>query len=224
MHSSYTSLGVVPSIAQRSNEKRDALLARTGPAARAILRSINALPRDQRLPELNRVLADFDPAAPERMHRVSEHLRSGGMGINEAVERALALTLADASIEHFKTIGRRQHRGELYSLGALGDSTTTTEGQDAGAVVGALIQGLTCSPTMRDSISALVGQNEGREAYDATRTGFDAARAMSMCPTTPEVPTVPLPETTAPSILVPVLVGVGALVLAGGVVWYARKR
>jgi hypothetical protein len=220
----YTSLGAVPAIAHRKNERRDALLARTGPAARAVLRHINKLPRDQRVPELNRVLADLDPGAPARMHRVSEFLRRQGLSVSDAVERALALTLADASIEHFKRVGRR-HRSGMQSMGSLGDSTTTGLGQDAGTVVGGMIQGLTCTPALRDSIAAMVGREEGREAHDATVTGFDAARAMSMCPTTPEVPLPPPEEPSGPSLVVPVLIGVGALVFAGGVVWYTgRKR
>jgi hypothetical protein len=222
MHS-YTSLGAVPSIAPRRNEKRDALLARTGPAARAILRRINTLPRAARAPELNRVLADFDPDAPSRLHRVSERLYAQGYDLNAAVERALALTLADASIEHFKRLGMRGRSGGVYPLG---DSTTSAPGQDAGAIVAGLIQGITCTPALRDSVSTLVGRNEGQQAHDATRLGFDAARSMSMCPTTPVPPVAPPASETSsgPSYLVPVLVGVGALAVAGGVIWYSGRK
>lgn len=222
MHSSY-SLGSVPAIADRGAEQRDLLLSLTGPAARAILVRVNAFPREQRVAELNRVLASLDPAAPERMHRVTERLYRGGLSLDTSVERALSLTLADGAIEYFKTLGERRQSGAALPMGALG-TVPVTPGPDAGAIVGDLLRGVACSSVLRDSISTLVGQNEGAQAHDATVTGFNTAGAMATCtPTTPEV----LPPSDGGSsgmpLLVPVLLGVGALAVAGGFLWYTRK-
>lgn len=225
----YTHLGLVPSVARPEAERRDALLARTGPAARAVLARINRLPRRKRVAALDRVLSNFDPGLPTRVRRVAEHLHSQGIGVNQAMERALALSLADASIERIKKIGRAYRKGVVLPMGQLGaeSSEMTEEEQSAGDVVAGMFQGVICSDGLQTSISEMVGRNEGREAYDATNTGYEVAQGFAQCATLqpPATPTTPVPEPQdETSLAVPVAVGVGALALAGGVVWFATRK
>ncbi len=231
MNYHYTHLGVVPAVASPSAERRDALLARTGPAARAIMKSIKTLPRKQQVAALDRVLVKFDEGLPERVRRVSEHLHREGMAVNQAVERALALSLADASINRIKRLGRAYRQGAVVPLGYLGTTTpesTTSQEQDAGQIVAGMFQGIVCSDGLQTSITQMVGQNEGREAHDATNLGYEVAQGFAQCGA--QTPTPPLPPTTPPttsgetSLALPIAVGVGALVVVGGVVWYTGRK
>jgi len=226
----YTNLGAVPAIARRVNEQRDALLARTGPAARSILYQINKLPRSQRRDELNRVLAAFDSALPSRLHRTAEFLHREGMPVPAAMERGLALSLADASIERLKQIGHKAREGRMFPVGGfgLGEEPTTQAGRSAGDVVAGMFQGIACSADVAGSTTTLVGSNEGADAARATTVGFAVARGMAQCPRglPPEPPVAPPPESQEEqrSLVLPVVLGVTALAAAGGVVWFVTRK
>jgi len=215
----YTSLGAVPMLAKRQMEGRDALLAKTGPAARAVLKEIRRLPSRQQIPELNRTLREFDPNLPATTQTVAAKLVREGMPINLAMERALALSLADASIEQIKQLGYRVRRGEQVPFGALG-------GLGLGAAsdeIGRMAEGIACSSQLRDSVTNLVGAKEGADAHDATRVGFDFAAAVATCPT-PATPGSTTVVEEAPSYVIPALIGAGALLAVGGIVWATRKK
>lgn len=231
MHYHYTHLGAVPAVADRSTERRDAMLARTGPAARAVLARLNKLPRSQRAAALDRVLMEFDPSLPGRVRRVAEHLRREGMGVDRAVERALALSLADASINRIKSLGRAYRKGQVLPMGYLGQTppaAPTQQEQDAGQVVASMFQGIVCSDGLQRSVTDMVGRNEGREAHDATNVGYEVAQGFAQCasltPPTPPTPPPSAPRDEGGSVVLPVVVGLGALVAVGGVVWYTKRK
>lgn len=232
MNYHYTNLGAVPAVADRSVERRDAMLARTGPAARAVLNRIKRLPRRKQVAALDRVLRDFDPGLPERVRRVAEHLHREGMKVNDAIERALALSLADASINRIQKLGRAYRTGQLLPVGYLGQTPPTTPSstdaeQSAGDVVAGMFQGIVCSEGLQTSVADMVGRSEGREAHDATNTGYEVAQGFAQCsalaPSTPPVP-APEPEREGTSPAVPIAIGVGALVVVGGAVWYTTRK
>lgn len=227
----YTNLGAVPGVADRSVERRDAMLARTGPAARAILKQIRKLPGSQQVAALDRVLANFDPELPMRVRRVAEHLRREGMSVNASIERALALSLADATISRIQKIGRAYRNGELTPVGYLGQTpptspAATTAEQNAGDVVARMFQGVVCSDGLQRSVSEMVGRNEGREAHDATNMGYEVAQGFAQCASlTPAAP-APLPPPAQPessSLAVPIAIGLGAVVVTGGILWYTTR-
>jgi hypothetical protein len=204
------------------------MLAHTGPAARAVLYRINKLPRAQRLPELNRVLARFEPGLPSRVHRTAEFLQRRGMLIDAAVERALALSLADATIERFKKVGIKARQGRMFPVGGMGGLGTEGESDAPEDVLARMAQGIACSPDLATSTTGMVGRAEGADAAGATQIGFAVVRGVAMCPpgTTPEPPVTPPPETPEErSLVLPIVLSVGALAAVGGVVWFmARKK
>lgn len=230
MNYHYTHLGVVPGVAKADAEKRDALLARTGPAARQILKRIKKLPRKEQVGALDRVLNDFDPGLPTRVRRVAEHLRSEGMSINKSIERALSLSLADASINRIKNLGYAYQRGHVLPMGYLGlgqtSSSSSDEERSSKKVVADMFQGIVCSDGLQTSVTDLVGRNEGTQAQSATNLGYEVAQGFAQCANQAPVPPAP-PATTEsekPSLVGPVVFGLGALVVVGGVVWYTRKK
>jgi hypothetical protein len=229
----YTNLGAVPAIAQPAAERQDALLARTGPAARRIMRHIKRLPRSKQVAALDRVLERFDSELPARVRRVAEHLHRGGMPTDRAVERALALSLADASIEKIKRVGYAYRRGEGAPYGpamGLGTSGTGSSSErSAEDEVAAVFQGIACSNGLQATITDLVGRNEGADAAAATNTGYEVLQGAAQCGTlTPTPPPPPAPPTTTQSssgsLAVPLAIGAGALLLVGGAVWYTTKK
>lgn len=230
MNYHYTHLGAVPGVAKRSAERRDAMLARTGPAARQILANIKKLPRNQQVAALDRVLADFDPNLPTRVRRVAEHLRGEGMSINEALERAIALSLADASINRIKNLGYAYQQGRVLPMGYLGlgqtSESSTDQERSSKKVVGDMFQGIVCSDGLQTSVTSLVGRNEGAQAQAATNIGYEVAQGFAQCGAQAPPPPVPpaTQESEKPSLVGPVLFGMGALVVVGGVVWYTRKK
>jgi len=218
----YTSLGAAPALAKRSVEKRDAILARTGPAARQLLKASGRSPA-----KLGKLLGRIDPNLPGRVHQVARHLNRQGMAADTAVERAVALSLADSMIEQVKALGERVRRGmppaPLFStamgLGGLGD--------EAADVVGSMAQGILCSDGLRTTLADMVGRQEGRDAADATLIGFSVAQGAAQCGRTPTpTPTPPAddPEPESSSLVIPIVVGVGVLALVGGIVWVTRKK
>jgi len=220
----YTNLGAVPSVAGRSAERRDLLLAHTGTAARRLLRAVKKRPRKDQVAVLNRALKAIDPSLPAEVNRVADFLNRQGMKTDRAVERALSLALADAVVERAKTAGRRYQRGAGYPMAGWGMGGL---GDEAGDIVGASVQGLFCSTGVRDAAAEMVGRQEGADAAGATTLGFELLRGMSQCPAgTTEVPPPPPSEPVEQdSLLVPVLVGAGALALAGGAFWlFTRKK
>lgn len=216
MISHYTDLGLVPAVAGRSSESRDALLAHTGAAARSILRGVKRLPRRHRLSELDRVMSSFNPALPTRMHKVTEFLHRQGMPVDMAVERALTLSLADASIEKVKEIGARYAAGEGYPLG-LG-ATSSEESST-------MMERIACSPVISSTTTDMVGRKEGADAAGLTRLGFEVLRNVAACPPgTVQVPLPPSERTEESSPLVPIVVGLGGLAAVGAIVWFATRR
>lgn len=231
MNYHYTHLGAVPAVAQRSAERRDAMLARTGPAARQILKQIKKLPRRKQVAAMDRVLGRFDPDLPQRVRLVAHHLQSEGMGTNEAVERALALSLADASISKIKQIGVAYRTGTMIPVGALGQDTDgeTAEEKSAGKAIGRMFQGIVCSSDLQRSVTEMVGRKEGQDAHDAANLGYGVAQGVAQCgmPSSETPPAAPDSDEAASdrsSLLGPVSVGLGALLVVGGVVWYTRKK
>lgn len=221
----YTHLGAVPRLAKRSRERRDGYLARTGPAARAILHRMNRLPRAQRIAALNQTLNSFQPGLAARVQRVANHLQRSGMTAPAALERAIALSLADASIEKLQDIGRKYRSGSVLPVGGMGLGALGAD--DAGEVFGKMMQGIACSGQLKESTTDVVGRNEGADAANATSIGFEVVRGMALCPVPPvqEPPSLPPAETTEESSsLVPVLIGVGALAAVGGVVYFATRK
>jgi hypothetical protein len=228
----YTNLGAVPAIADPSAERRDAILALTGPGARKVLRQIKRLPRRQQVAALDRVLERFDPELPSRVRRVAEHLHRGGMPTDRAVERALALSLADASISKIKAIGVAHLRGEgvhpgMLGLSGLGSLGTTETERSAEDTVGDVFKGILCSNGLQASVADLVGRNEGGDAATATNTGYEVAQGMAQCGVQAPVEPPPPPATTTGSggsLAVPIALGAGALLVVGGAVWYTTRK
>jgi len=216
-----TYLGAVPSIAKRSAERGNAMLAHTGHAARKILHAIRKYPRAQRPAALNRALAATDPKLPGEVRRLAASLRAKGAGIGYALERALTLALADSTVRQIKGAGRLYQRGGGYPMGGLGGL-----GDEAGDIVGGIAQGVACSTGIRDQTARMVGMEEGADAAGATTLGFEILRGMSQCPTTPAPVPVPPPDPTpeSSSMVVPVMIGVGTLIAVGGVAWIVTRK
>lgn len=221
----YTNLGAVPSIATRSREQSDPLLAHTGPAARRLMAVVRRYPADRQVQVLDRALDGFQPGTAARVRRVASHLRRQGMSTNQAVERALALSLADSMMEYLQRVGRAHQRGELLPVGGLGE-TGDDEMKPEDVVVG-MVQGVLCSQGLQQTITDAVGRSEGQDAATATAVGYGVAQGIAQCPpgTTPApAPPPPPPETRGPSLVLPIAVGVGALALVGGIVWMAQRK
>lgn len=215
-------------------ERRDPLLAFTGNAARGIIQDINRLPHGKRVKALDNVLSSYDRRLPAKVRQVASKLRSEGMSTNMAVERAVALSLADATIDKFRGIGEARRAGQppigLYGLGLGQDSTTTGETDaetSAKKKVGQMFQGIVCADGVQTAVTDLVGRNKGADAAGATNLGYEVAQGFAQCaaPTpTPTPPTTPTTEEEGSSLAVPIALGVGALVVVGGVVWYTRRK
>ena len=228
-----------PAVAQRSLEQRDPLLAFTGNAARGIMADINRLPRGKRVRALDNVLASFDPMLPGKVRQVATRLRQTGMPTNLAVERAVALSLADASVDKIRSIGEARLAGKqpvgLYGLGLGQESDTTSETEteeekSAKKKVGQMFQGVICSDGVQTAVTDMVGRNQGQDAHAATNLGYEVAQGFAQCANLNQTPTPPTPPTTPPttqekpSLAVPIAVGVGALVVVGGFVWYTGRQ
>jgi hypothetical protein len=172
--------------------------------------------------ELDRVLTLFDPTLPARVRRVADYLHRGGMSVDAAVERALSLSLADASIEKFQKIGRLQQQGRLIPVGGFG---AVTGSADAGDVAAQMLQNIACAPDVAASTTTLVGQKEGADAAMATQIGFAVTRSMAQC-TPGALPAPPPPPASSDegSMLVPILLSVSALAVVGGAVWFATRK
>jgi hypothetical protein len=228
----YESLGSLPA-AMNKAQRRDPLLRRTGAAARQLLRRVERLPRNRRLPALVAALRSFDAELPRKVQAVAERLQKKGLRADKAVEKALMLSLADASITKIKRIGEAHQKGMLRpvgSLGRLGETSDASGEQKPEDVVASMFQGIVCSEGLQSSIAELVGRNEGRDAHDATNIGYDVAQGFAQChqlqqqPTPPAPPPAPQEQDDSSSLLVPILVGVGALAAVGGVVYFTRKQ
>jgi hypothetical protein len=214
--------------APRSAERRDPLLKLTGTAARRILTSLRSLPVEQRVAELNRVLASVDAGLPDRVRSVAAYLARSGMNADLAVERAVALLLADVNIDRFTAMGEQYRRGApVQGLGQTTTTPTTPQGQDAAQVAGSVTQGIACSTELRNAIVDLVGRNQGRSAADATTIGLEVGRGIANCqslqPTVQPLPPPPAPPAES-SMMWPLIIGIGSLAVVGGVVFLMRKR
>lgn len=224
-----------PTFAQRSAETRDPLLAQTGNAARGILRDLNRLPRSKRAQALNNVLRSYDPSLPAKVHKVANRLHAQGMPVNLAVERALALGLADSSIDRIRAIGAARMRGvspAVAGLGYLGQTETPSETPaetSAKKRVGQMFQGIVCSDGVQTSVTDMVGRNKGADAHAATNLGYEVAQGFAQCASmNPQAPTPPPAPTPTPdsggSMVFPIVLGGAALLVVGGAVWYTRKK
>jgi hypothetical protein len=216
----------IPEIARRRAEKRDPLLWWTGRASRAILAKIGKLPRDQRAAELRRVLAQYEPELPAQVQRIASRLHRGGMPLNGAVERAVALGLADATAERFQRFGRARMANEIYPVGGLGDvAPETQEGREAGEIAGDMFRGIACSDGLKESVSDMVGTSRGADAAQAATIGFEVVKGTAQCSALEPIPdAAAAADTREGSLVVPLVVGIGALAVVGGVVLYMRKR
>jgi hypothetical protein len=219
----YTSLGAAPLFAS------DPVLARTAPAARALLRSVKRLPRSRQMAALHRAIARLDPDLPARLQRTARHLKRQGMSTSAAVERALALSLADGTINQLQQIGREYRRGRLRpaSIAGLGN-TSTSSTQSPEEVVGRMFQGVLCSEGLQQQLADLAGRNEGREAASATSAGFDVAQGFAQCqslvPGATPAPAAPQPaESERNTWLFPTLVAVGSVAVLGATIYFVRK-
>ena len=197
----------------------DPLLNHARRGASAVVRLLKSVPPAQRIAELDRVLAQQDPALPQRVRATANRLAKRGMTADAAVQEALARSLADHTITYYKSLGRRGERG---ALGQTPTAPQTTQGQSAGQVVQGVIGGVACSSTLQNAIADHVGKNEGTTGHDAVTTGFAIASGVAggCQPTTPTA-TTPTPPPPPPpsrmSAVVPLLIGAG-IVLAVGVV------
>ena len=218
----YTSLGAAPLFAS------DPVLARTAPAARALLRSVKRFPRSRQMPALHRAIARLDPDLPARLQRTARHLKRQGMPTSAAVERALTLSLADGTINQLQQIGREYRQGRLRpaSIAGLG-STSTSSSPPPEEVVGRMFQGILCSEGLQQQLADLAGRNEGREAATATSTGFDVAQGFAQCQSLTPGATAPAPA-PAPAErdrqwVFPTLVAVGSVAVLGATIYFVRK-
>jgi hypothetical protein len=214
----------IPEIAKRKMEKRDPLLRWTGRAARSVLARINQLPRGQRADELRRVLTSYEPGLPAIVEQSAVKLHAAGMPLNGAMERALALGLADATIVRMQKLGRARMRNEFFPLGGLGEAAQTAAGQDAGQIVEGMFRGVACSDDLRTSVTDLVLQSNGGEAAQASTVGFEVAKGMAQCSSAPDIPDAPPAPEDRDSLVLPIVVGIGALAVAGGVAYYVTKK
>jgi len=206
----------VPAIAQRSAERTDLMLAHTGNAARRLLRRIRALPGDQQIGALQQELAAFDSRLPADVRKLAEVLRRDGMRTDMAMERALALALADAVMRQAENTGRLYQRGGGYPMNGLGSLG------NAGSILTGMAQGIACSSDLRSQAVLKSTQTGGAEAGAAAQTGFDVLRGGAQCP---DVSPAPAPESvSSSSSVVPIVVGLGVLAVAGGVVWAAARK
>jgi hypothetical protein len=206
-------------------------LARSGPAARAILKKIRRLPREQQAGALDRTLARFDIALPGRVRQVAERLHRGGMNVELAVERAVTLALADSAIGRLKSIGFAYRSGQplppvpTMRRRTLGDAEEDNTDED----VAKFFQGILCSNGLQSAITDTVGRNEGADARDATHVGYELAQGVAQCSTLNSTTTTTTPPVVAPaaeetSLAIPLAIGAGALLLVGGVIWFAKKK
>lgn len=200
----------------------DKLLQRTSAAARQVMRQVRKLPRSQQVSALDSALRQFDSALPGKVRQVASRLRAQGASIEQAVERALALSLADASVTKIKNIGRSYQDGRLIPLGALGQADDEKSGP--GHTIGKMFQGIVCSNDLQSSVTGLVGRKEGAQAQQATDVGYEVAQGFSQCQPAAPTPAPPAaPVESSGSWTVPVMLGVGAILVVGGAVWYTRR-
>jgi len=183
----------------------------------------------RRASSLRSVLSQFDATLPTRVSRTVTHLRQQGLDPANALREGLARSLADASIARIQQIGRaRGGLGQVATTPVPAPTTQTT--RDAGQVIGTMLQGMTCSPQMRDAIIRMVQQHDGSTSAGVTATGFSFAGGAVNCPGSMESLPVP-PDTsvdmstvTAPAAWVPAAIGIGAVLIIGIAAVATRPR
>lgn len=207
-----------------TKERSDPLLRRTHKAARAIMRDVRKLPKSERLARLDAALSSYDRALPGKVKAVANTLYRNGANLNEAVERALTLSLADASIDRVRRLGEQVSSQSVEGLGAIGLSGAEDDLKD-------LFTSVACSQELRRTASEKAGESQGSKAYNATLVGFKAAESVVNCPersqtdlTKPPPTPPPEPKDDGMSIGVPIVVGVTVLGLAGVGIWYMRTQ
>jgi hypothetical protein len=221
----YSGLGAAPmpirDRARRDMEHRDALLAKTGPTARALMERTKHLPPAERVRAIDGALASLDPTGPSRVRQVASYLRRHhGLSANEAVERALALALADGAIDRLQRAGGRGP-GSLAGLGT--DASAET---DAGALVAGMFHNIACSDPVRTQVTDIVTRHEGANAAAATTLGFETVRAAAPCNPAAPAPAAPSssPSSSGDSdVVAPIVIGAVGLVVVGGIVWWASR-
>lgn len=177
---------------------------------------------------LYEALASYDPTLPAKVRAVADTMHRRGAPLHRAVEKALTLSLADASIDRMRRIGEQVMTGRAGAsgLGALGALSGAEDDLKDLAV------SVACSEELQKTASEKAGESQGTKAYNATLLGFKAAKSTVKCPERTEEdltkppPThpSPKPEDDELSIAVPVIVGVGVLGLAGVAIWYMRTQ
>lgn len=210
----------------------DPLMARTRLAARTVLKKVEREAPGDKLAELNRGLAAFDPSLPGKLQRVFAHLVERGRDPNAALEEALARTLADSIIERYKLVGQAALRGQRLSVDTVtsisGLAGLGSVGSDIAKFFGSVARSTACSDGVRSLTTDLVGRSEGRGAATATDVGFEVTRGVTRCRQPgagPAAPGAPFPtEEPRRFPWTPVLIGVGALAVVGGVVFVAARK
>jgi hypothetical protein len=191
-----------------------------------MLRQLAPLPAAVQAAELNRVLAEYDPALPAALRKVANELRHAKrMSVKAAMHEALARCLADGAITKIKNIGARAAAGDQnaasslsgFGLGGLGN---------AGTVATDLTRGLVCSAEVQRAITDLVGRNEGATGASLTALGFAVAQLAAQCPRAPEAPPPPPPPPPPPkpSLAVPLAIAGAAVLVVGAIAFAARAK
>lgn len=246
MKNYYTDLGAVPSFTTPMWEESDPILRHTGRAAKQFLKAIKRkYARSERAAEMNRILAKYEPTLPARLNRVAHFLKSKGMSTEKAVEKALMLSLADATSTKVQQMGHAYRRGQLrpaglmrrrygdgggdyaggHWWGALGE-TAASSGPSPEEVVGNMFKGVVCSDALQASFSDVAGRNEGRDAASATNMGFDLAQGFAQCQPAELPAPASLPESgddEGTNWILPVGLAVGGLAVLGGVIFFMKR-
>jgi hypothetical protein len=115
---------------------------------------------------------------------------------------------------------------EIYPVGGLGETDPETqEGREAGEIAGDMFRGIACSDGLKESVSDMVGTSRGADAAQAATIGFEAVKATAQCSALEPIPdAAAAADTREGSLVVPLVVGIGALAVVGGVVLYMRKQ
>lgn len=215
-------------VARAQNGRSDALLRQTRRTARAIMRDIRKLPKAERMPRLYEALSSYEPSLPAKVKAVANTLHRRGASLNEAVERALTLSLADASIDRMRRLGEQVAAGRpgASGLGSLGSLAGAEDDLKDLAV------SVACSEELQRTAAEKAGESQGTKAYNATLLGFKAASSAVKCPegTKQDLTKPPPSPPTKPqdgdemSLAVPIIVGVSVLGLAGVAIWYMRTQ
>lgn len=209
-----------------SSHANDPLVARTSAAAREILARVRRLPVAHRAAEIDRAMASFEGGLDRKVRILAQRLAKRGMSAEAAIERAMSLGLADATVSRVHRIGKAYQRGEVLPLPHVLEGLGQL-GQDAGAVAEQMFRGVLCAPELSSTLTSVAGKQGGQEASLATGIGFGVARGVASCPSAPApVPVEPMPTDTdeGRNLYLPIALGIGVLAAVGGIVWFTQQN